>query len=351
MQANPSAHESKPTVPPRAERVAALRQLMGKPDPSVGELTRAIRRTAYRNYDRYVMPLVQQHWPELIGQGFGKKLRFLTCDLYASAPYSVLFSSPNRPLAIRLATAFANRLPLPNRVLGFGTRLAMSAIKRLAYQHEHRRIVLVAAFIACVDHVFDHCMEDEPVERGRKMHDLLNGKYAPDTPGLALTRAIHQAMSHRLTLEENDPFHAAMVRVHDWIDSEVSAMTGEDDPTGLGFRVAGVEGTIDGLIFPVYRYAGEAARQWMYDVSMFVQLMDDWIDYEVDAAGDRTTPVITGSWKFEDVESMWKGTVSGIEELTRAAGLKAPHYVRFVREAYVLMMHEVADAMIDGIAD
>jgi hypothetical protein len=79
-------------------------------------------------------------------------------------------------------------------------------------------------------------------------------------------------------------------------------MLGEPDPRGLGHRLAGVEGTIDGLLFPVAD-GGEGPRRWMYDVSLFVQIMDDWLDAEADAALDRSTPVVTGEWTFADVEA------------------------------------------------
>ena len=111
--------------------------------------------------------------------------------------------------------------------------------------------------------------------------------------------------------------------------------------------LAGIEGTIDGLLFPVIRFAGEGARGWMIDVSTFVQIMDDWLDYELDLASNRPTPVTTGRWTFADVESSWQKTLTGIEALVRDAGLDSPHYVRFVRAAYVLMMHEVTVAMIE----
>ena len=124
-------------------------------------------------------------------------------------------------------------------------------------------------------------------------------------------------------------------------------MLGEPDPSGLGHRLAGVEGTIDGLLFPVVRYAGEGARAWMYDVSLFVQVMDDWFDAEADARDRRDTPVTTGRWTLVDVAAAWHRSADGIETLVRASGLDSPRYVRFVRAAYVLMMHEVMEAMAE----
>ncbi len=343
----PSAAE----IPPRTERLDQLREMMGKADGSVVQMTVGIRNTTALYYDRFVMPLIREHWPAVLDERFGVKLRLAACNLYASAPYTVLFCAPNRPLAVRAVTDVANRLPLPFTVLGYGSRAAMAVLGRGTLKAEHRRIILVAAFIAVVDHALDHCMTDEPIERGRKMKALLRGEWQPDTPELKLTRALQVAMSDQLADWEKAPFEAAMDKLRDWVDAEIAGMTNVVDPSGLGHRVAGVEGTIDGLLFPVHRYAGEGARAWMYDVSMFVQMMDDYLDVETDIEEGRKTPVLTGEWTFQDIDQMWRRTVDGLDDLTRAGGLKSKHYVRFVREAYVLMLNEVLEGMASGVAD
>lgn len=323
-----------------------LRALVGEPDRSVHHLARGIRSVAHRHFDLHVVPLVRAHWPALEHDRFYEKLRIGACDLYASAPYTALFCAPKRPLLVRVVTDVGNLLPLPNPALALLGRGALSLLGRLAYADQHRRIVLIAAFIVVVDHALDHGMSDPPAARGARLEAVIAGRTPADTPVLALTRALAVAMAQDLDARDRAAFDAAMARVTAWIRAEVRAMRGEPDPQGLGHRLAGVEGTIDGLLFPVVRYAGEGARAWMYDVSMFVQIMDDWIDAEADAASDRDTPVLTGDWSFDDVAASWRRSVDGVEALVRAAGLTSPRYVRFVREAYVLMMYEVMDAMI-----
>ena len=332
-------------LPPRDARVAAVRALMGTPDRSVRHLALGIRAAAHRHFDEHVVPLVRAHWPALPGQPFHEKLRIGACDLYASAPYTALLCAPRRPLLVRVVTGAGNRLPLPFPALALLGRGAMELFGRFAYPREQRRIVLISAFIVVVDHVFDHCMNDPPEQRGLRLEAVIDGRAPASSPELALTRALAVAMAERLGADERAAFEAAMGRVREWIRAEVRALRGEPDPRGLGHRLAGVEGTIDGLLFPVVRYAGEGARAWMYDVSLFVQVMDDWLDYEMDAGSNRSTPVVTGEWTFADVEATWRKSLTGIEALVRAAGLGSPRYVRFVREAYVLMMHEVMEAM------
>ncbi len=334
-----------PSLPSRPERVAALRALMGSPDPSVRPLAIGIRSVARRHFERHVAPRVRAHWPALLRDPFYEKLQIGACDLYASAPYTALFCALRPPLLVRAVTAGANALPLPTPALASLGRAAMETLGHVAYAHEHRRIVLVAAFIVVVDHVFDHCLHDPPVERERKLVRVLRGEAAPDGPELALTAALARAMGEDLRAHERAAFEAAMDRVYAWIHAEVRAMRGEPDPRGLGHRLAGVEGTIDGLLFPVLHFGCEGARQWMYDVSMFVQIADDWLDYEHDLASDRSTPVITGDWTFRDVAAAWRRSEEGIERLVRDAGHTSPRYVRLVREAFALMMLDVMDAM------
>jgi len=334
-------------LPTRSARVAALRSLMGRADPSVRHFALGVRATAHRHFDRHVVPLVRAHWPAVFGTAFYEKLRIGACDLYASGPYTALFCAPRRPLLVRAVTDAGNHLPLPLPALSLLGRGAMELVGRFAFADQHRRIALVSAFIVVVDHVLDHCMTDPPERRGPRLEGVIAGTVRGDTPELALVRALAVAMGDGLDVADRAAFEAAMERVTGWIRAEVRAMRGEPDPRGLGHRLAGVEGTIDGLLFPVIRYAGEGARQWMYDVSMFVQLMDDWIDVEADARSDRSTPMVTGEWTFDDVAAGWRRSVEGMEALARAAGLTSPRYVRFAREAYVLMMYDVMEAMAE----
>lgn len=340
--------EAPACAPPldRDARAAAITALMGAPNPSVSQLARGIRETARYHFRAHVEPLVAQHWPEIQGTGFHQKLRIGASDLYASAPYTALLCGTARPPLIRLVTDLGNALPIPAPALGLLGRGAMFALGRLAYPDQHRRIAFISAFIVVADHVLDHYMDEPPRERGALLEAVIAGRVPPDRPGLALTRALAVAMSTDLSPRDQRDFDAAMAQVYRWIRAEVRGLLGEPDPQGFGHRRAGVEGTIDGLLFPVVRFAGPHARGWMVDVSMFVQILDDVLDVEADLAAGRPTPATEGAWTLGDVEAAWHRTIAGIEQLVRSAGLGAPRYVRFVRDLYVYMMVEVVQAMI-----
>jgi|GEM_PF-516316 len=355
---SPGLHlQPPPDVPGEQERLAILQDIMGDAHDDVAGLPSAIRQLVHREYNRHVVPHIRRHWPtSLDGDDaeVGVKLRFLACDLYASAPYTVLLSSKTRPWPFRVGSGIADVLPLPRPVLVGGAKFAVSVFGALSTNARHRRIVLIGAFIATIDHAFDHCMSDvAPAERGQRIRALLDGKWLPDDDDGApfrLTRALQLAMEDGLPEAERDAFDQAMERVKEWAASEVKGMTGVPDPLGLCHRLAGVEGTIDGLFFPVHSHADERHRQWMYDVSWFVQMMDDWLDLEKDLQDVRTTPVITGKWTRDDLDEAWSRTVRGLEDLTRQSGVHSERYISMVKDAYIYMMKDVMNAMAHGIA-
>lgn len=333
------------------ERYEKLHEMMGDAAPFGQVFAEAVRSLVSREYDAHVLPLIEQHWPASLQEPVGRKLRFLACHLYASAPYTVLFCSPRRPWVLDAVIRTSQWIGLTEVRIAQAARMGLSALGRVALRDEHRRIILISAFIATIDHAFDHCLEaDDPVVRGDKIRGLLEGTWTPDIPSLRLVRALQLAMAEHLTAENRPVFEAALCRVIEWSEAEVKGLSGVEDPHGLCHRLAGIEGTIDGLIFPVHHFAGEPSRQWMYDVSLFVQMMDDWIDYEKDRQDTRQTPVINGAWSYVDIEEKWRETVRGIESLASASGLESEAYRRFVRHCYVYMMRDVMEAMAKGIA-
>lgn len=336
-----------PALPSRVARVSAVRRLMGSGEGSVLPMTRGIRGLTRRNFAEHVLPLIDRHWPALRTLPFYEKLLIGACDLYASAPYTVLFCAPRQPLLVRAVTTAGRLVPLPIPVLALLGRGALSVLGRVALRDEHRRIVLIASFIMVVDHLLDHGMPEPPEERGRLLWDVLHGRAPARDPGLALARALVVAMTHALPPDQRAAYDAAMRKLWLWIEAEVRALNGEPDPQGLGHHLAGIEGGIDGLLFPIVRYAGEGARRWMYDVALFMQIMDDYLDFEIDLAAGRPTPVVTGDWTFSDIETHWQRTVTGLEALVRASGPPSPRFVRFVLAAYRRMMVEVMEAMAE----
>ena len=360
---NPALPSSSPETWPKAvtmsddERVAIVRRVLGTVDTSIAPFAEGIRRVVFERHDRFVRPLIDKHWPESLNERAGKKLRFLTCNLYATAPYTVLFSAPNPPWPVALSRVVGGSLRLGPTVLSGLAGLTARAVARLLPEDTERRILVTAAFIATIDHVYDHCLDGvEPAERGRRMHGLLDGTWAPDdsTPyagAFRLVHALHEAMGEGVTNEDDRVQLArALTSLHDYIDAEVKAMTGVKDPSERAWRMAGVRGTIDGLIYPVWRFCGEKARQWMYDVSLFVQVLDDFLDAEKDAHDIRPTPVLSGQWDEHTLQEIWTRTVDGIASLAKDSGINDANWQHLVTETYRMMAIETAEAMGAGPA-
>ncbi|MBM4280554.1 MAG: hypothetical protein FJ137_07265 [Deltaproteobacteria bacterium] len=341
-----------------AERGAVVRRIMGTADPSLAAFPAAVRRVVFSRHARYVQPLIAQHWPESLGERAGRKLRFLTCNLYATAPYTVLFSAPQPPFPVGPARWLGSRLGLSTTSLSRLAGVAVGATAAVLPALTERRILLFAAFIATIDHVYDHCLDGvDPVERGRRMGGLLDGTWTPDATtthagAFRLVRALHDEMQAGIDNDDDQrELDRALARLRDYVDAEVKAMTGVPDPSGCCWRMPGVLGTIDGLVFPVWRHAGEQARQWMYDVSLFVQVLDDYLDIVKDRGELRPTPMLTGHWDEATLEAIWSKTLDGIVALAKSSGVTDDNWLAFVRETYRMMALETAEAMGAGTAD
>jgi len=340
-----------------AERVAAVRRCMGAPEPTLQPFPEAVRRVVFGKHARHVQPLIEKHWPASLDERAGKKLRFLTCQLYATSPYTVLFSSPHPPWPVAVTRAIGSGLGLAPASLSSLAGATVHIVSALLPEQTEKRILQLAAFIATIDHVYDHCFDAvDPVERGRRMRGLLDGTWAPDetTPhagAFRLVRALHDEMSANIDdADDRRQFDRVIERVREYIDAEVKAMTGVPDPSGCAWRMPGVLGTIDGLIFPVWRFAGEKARQWMYDVSLFVQVLDDFLDAEKDAHDIRPTPILSGHWDESTLAAIWQKTLDGIVDLAKDSGVHDESWLLFVQETYRMMALEVAEAMGVGPA-
>jgi hypothetical protein len=337
------------------ERVARMRAIVGTPDPAYAAFPQAVRKVVFAAHAAHVQPLIEQHWPQSLQERAGKKLHFLTCNLYATSPYTVLFAAQNPPWPIRWARACATKLPLTPVQFSRLAAVTVGATSKVLDASLQRRVVQTAAFIATIDHVYDHFHTDAPpATRAAQMHAVLDGGPVPEgnpqeAGAFRLVRALFEAMQDGLK-EDVDRAHFQQVvrKLRAYVDAERDAMMGVPDPAGRAWRMPGVEGTIDGLILPVHHFCNEQTRAWMYDVSLFVQVLDDYLDANKDAGELRPTPVLEGTWDETTLAATWKATVEGIVALARASGIHNEAYLGFVRETYRSMAIETAEAMAGG---
>lgn len=364
----------------REKRAEQLLAISGQPNQSTVRLTRAIRKTAYYHYKKHILPLIKTYWPETLENGLEKKIKYLTCDYYACASYFMFFVSPKPPLLIRLFTGTANKLKLPFPVLGMIASVAMLVLGRLVYRHIHKKIIFLASFSPVADHVIEHCMDDLPLEeRGKVMHGVLDkiayqssakykktlskeeqtriktdidaNKYIAYTPGLKLTEAIFQAISTKILPDEENRYVIAYKHVKAWVDSEIAIMSEMNDPTGMERRLAGIKAQIDALCIPIDKYVTDDIIEWGYTVGIFVQMIDDWIDYDDDKKFNKLTPVVSGHWTLQSIEDQLKKSIEEGKQIIIASDRKSPHYIQLLIDSYLYFNHELTTAMIDRIAD
>jgi hypothetical protein len=342
-----TSRPASPRAPaPRAfeDRAAALRAALGRPPERPSALADAIRDVTRAQFGRHVEPLVTRHAPSLKATPFMDKLRIGACELYAVAPYLALVCGDKAPPLLRALLGAAD--VLPEGVFARVARHAIQGLGALALQREQRQIALVAAFIVVVDHTLDHGMDDAPLARGQRLKATLRGERAPEGELLRLAATLASQLHEGLHRVQRPALEAALHHIDAWIDAEVRALSGEADPTGLGHRRAGVEGTIEGLLFPVERWAGPAVRAWLNDVSMFVQMADDLLDIDHDLRDGRATPATEGRWTAREVGEAWRGTVAGLETLVRRVNPGTRRLGDRVTAAYRQMMIELVGAMI-----
>ncbi len=331
--------------PPRATRATDLARLLGEMPRGARPLADAVRRLTRAQFTREILPLVELHAPELLGTPFMEKLRIGACDLYAVAPYLALLCGDAAPRPMRALVTVVDRLPLDDEAfarLAGGLGAGRGARVR---QREQRQIARVAAFIVMVDHALDHGMPDPPLARGERLKAILRGTRPPDTGALSLARALLAGLHDDLATWQRADLARALDHIDAWIDAEVQALAGQPDPAGLSHRQAGVEGTIEGLLFPVARWTGPQMKAWLNGVSMFVQCVDDLLDIEHDLRDGRETPATEGRWTVSDAGAAWRETVAGLERLARLATPGSRALARRIAGAYRVMMIELIGAM------
>lgn len=346
-------------VPPEAEaelrgtaRADAVRSIIGHPDPRSAGLPMALRRETRRYWRRYVEPLISRHWPEVRETPFYRKFQIGAQNVYAPAPYTVVVVSPHRPLVLRVFNRVCSALRLPRGFIVFGMKLMLPVFAWLLLRRENHRIVRMAAFIALVDEAFDNHMDDiAPAERGALLRKVLRGEAPPPNKPFALVRALRVALEEGASDDEKQELERAMEGCVAWGEAEVRNMLGEPDPDGLCHRKVGILTGIDGLAWTVRRHVGAREHGWMYDVSEFIQMLDDWVDLEKDAREGLTTPAHTGVWTLESIQRAFDHTSDTVADIVRDNGERYEPYVALARDSYRYQVADLLGLMLKGVAD
>jgi hypothetical protein len=147
-----------------------------------------------------------------------------------------------------------------------------------------------------------------------------------------------------------------------YCQEEAQAAAGKRDPSGMGFRGAGIEAAISGMWYVVGSYIGleddgEAVRRenwnaeqiWMADTSLLMQMIDDWIDQDEDLSV-RSTAILSRDWSPEGIQNLYRKTVADLTQLLNKNGVRNGTVRTLFVDLYTDYIYAGLDAMKSGIA-
>jgi len=140
------------------------------------------------------------------------------------------------------------------------------------------------------------------------------------------------------------------------------AATGQRDPSGMGFRWAGIEAAISGMWYVVGPFLGldddfeafrrqnwNAEQKWMADTSLLMQMIDDWIDQDEDLSV-RSTAILSRDWSPEGIQKLYQKTIEDLTLLLNKNGVRNGTVKRLFVDLYTDYIYAGLDAMKSGVA-
>jgi hypothetical protein len=346
-------------LPDRAERLEALRAVIERPAPGAAIVPERFWTILEEHYDSVVTPLIDASWPrsELSEERgrFLRKGRFIA-GRYASTSYV--------PVALGVASPLGNlpfAAPLQRLGLGSALRLAEPLIVETtsalvpafiaAAPIDVRLTVLLAGLCAAYDQSFDDWPPGfDPVERHEHLERLWRrpdgAPGGPEPGSVALTRALLVEIKASLDPGRYDELAQLGCNAS---EAEMRSVLDLPDPEMLSHRRAAAVSTIDAMIIQSGSVA-PIVRDWLHDLAVFTQLVDDWVDVETDVEL-RETPVLTGSIGLSDLESRWARLLVGLAAMLRSCGIHERRTAEMIEDGVRYVIWSGLEGMEYRIAD
>jgi hypothetical protein len=266
------------------------------------------------------------------------------------------------PLLLRLQIRCPRLLPLPRAVVLSAAPRIFSALDWFLPARVHRQMALMATMIGLIDLLLDEATAVGP-EEAAQIALLLTAEAEPHSPLQTtlqtLVRALRADESNWQALYWTTGLRQAMQK---YCAEEALAATGKRDPSGMGFRLAGIEAAIGGMWYVVGPFLGldqdsgafqkqdwNAEQRWMADTSLLTQMIDDWVDQDEDRAV-RTTAVLSRDWTLEGMRELYLKTVTDLGLLLDKNGVRYRTVRRMFEDMYADYLHAGLEAMKDGVA-
>ncbi|MFZ1085800.1 MAG: hypothetical protein WAN35_12620 [Terracidiphilus sp.] len=345
---------------PAAARVRTLEELIAKPPEDVIPLRRSIQRMVAAQWQRYVPQALGADTLEL-GSAKAIKIRFLA-EMYLRACYSMIALSDRCPLLLRMQIRCPRPIPLPRAVVVSAGQWIYSFLTWMLPARVHRQLALMATMIGLIDQLLDEATAKGPDEAAR-VALLLTAAAEPVTSLETRLRTIAVHLRAGESRWQAHHWTAVMLpAMQRYCQEEALAATGKIDPSGMGYRWAGIEAAISGMWYVVGPHLGledkveafrrgnwNAEQRWMADTSLLMQMLDDWIDQDEDRAV-RSTAVLSHDWSLEGMQSLYRKTIEDLTLLLNQNGVRNETVKRLFVDLYVDYIHTGLDAMKRGLA-
>ena len=225
-----------------------------------------------KDFDRYVLPLVEQHYLHI--GSFSEKFRLGSCDVYATGAYVMLL---------------LRKIPLLESLCFRGKRTPRVFFKLFLLCVQQRKdIIFAAAFNTLIDHVFDHELCDiPPKKRAAIICSIIDGEKNVMGSLKLLSVLVHELKDYDLSLFKL------------WANKEANNLLGKKGK--LCFRMYGVDASMRLLAATIK----EKNIDIMIAVGSFVQMIDDYMDAKRDKKAKVQNPFLTGEWTKSSITTQY----------------------------------------------
>jgi hypothetical protein len=346
-------------LPDRAERIEALRAVIGRPAPSAAIIPERLWTIFEEHYDRVVSPIIDRSWPR--SEADENRRRFLRKGQFIGGRY---LSISYVPVALGVASplrVLPFAAPLERLVLGPALRVGEPLIVRTtaalvpafiaAAPIDLRVTALLAGLCTAYDQSFDDWPPGfDPVERHEHLERLWRrpegAPGGPEPGSVALTRGLLVEIKASLDPGRYDELAQLGCNAS---EAEMRLVLDLPDPEMLSHRRVAAVSTIDAMIIQSGSVA-PIVRDWLHDLAVFTQLVDDWVDVETDVEL-RETPVLTGSIGLSDLDSRWARLLGGLAAMLRSCGIHERRTAELVEDGVRYVIWSGLEGMEHRIAD
>ncbi len=341
-----------PFAPPLAERQRAILDTFGDDarDPALPSFRSVLVREVDRLFDDVVLPLVRPVWPNVDSSPFLAKWKS-GYVLYCGLGLSTIVCSRRRPRTVNASSAVVRALGFSEHGVTNVARVTIPIVFRVLERALCERAAIGAAWILVLDEALDDGMPGLSLsERGATLRRALRGEVSDDASvELRASAALSVALAQRCTGDDDvTAFDGVIDAVSAWVDGELASVRGDIDPTGTSFRMAGVTGSMDVLLWAVRAYAGDVERDFLYRIAELGQVVDDWLDLDKDRAQGRTTPAVTGVWGLDDVTRTYAQASALLEALAEQAGEPEGPFRALLRRTFRGEVQRMARVLVDN---